>query len=235
MWGMATRSPIANDEWYHCFNRGVDKRRVFMDKRDCDRFLLLLYLCNDSTSSVNLAELRHIHTLERLLARNGNDYVRGTPLIEIGAYALMRNHVHVVLKQLVENGLALFMQKVFTGYTMYFNKKHERTGALFAGSYKSRHIANDEYFKHAIQYVLFNPIELFEPGWKKGIGNLKNVEKWLREYKYSSLPDFISEKRPENSVVADIRSEYFHSVPTLTEMLTEAQEYYQENAKFLER
>ena len=230
---MATRPPIADDEWYHCYNRGVDKRLVFMDERDCERFLLLLFLCNDTDSRVDLRELEHIHTLETFLARR--EYVRGAPLVEIGAYALMQNHIHIILKQYEENGIGLFMQKVFTGYTMYFNKKCARTGALFAGSYKSKHISKDDYFKQAIQYVLLNPIELFEPNWKKGVGNIRAIEKRLREYRYSSLPDFFGRKRPEARITGDIRSEYFDSVPSLGRMLAEAQAYYRENAKYLER
>ena len=229
---VGNRDPIADNEWYHCFNRGVDKRAVFMDENDCERLLALLYLCNDEDSITRISNFELAHAnLAALLARK--TIVRGAPLVEIGAYALMKNHLHFIIKQLTGGGVALFMQKVFTGYTMYFNTKYERTGALFAGSYKSKHIGKDEYFKQAIQYVLLNPAELFESGWKKGIGNRTLLEKELRRYKYSSLPDFIGVSRPESCIVGDIRSTYFDSVPSLSRMLEEAQEYYKENAKFL--
>jgi putative transposase len=230
---MANRPPVGDDEWYHCYNRGVDKRQVFMDERDSERFLILLYLCNDASSHVNLDLYSGVDTLGRLLARDNP--VRSAPLVQIGAYALMHNHVHFVVKQYAENGLSRFMQKVFTGYTMYFNKRYDRTGALFAGSYKSKHIANDIYFKQALQYVLLNPVEIFEPNWKKGKGDLKRLEKNLRAYTYSSLRDFIGSNRPEASIVDDVRGEYFNSVPSLKKMLSEARLYHRENQRFLER
>lgn len=231
---MAYRMPIAVDEWYHCYNRGVDKRVVFMDEDDCERFLVLLYLCNDidSTTHVIDLELKHVR-LDDILARR--TIMRTAPLVHIAVYALMPNHVHFVLRQCVDGGLSRFMQKVFTGYTMYFNKKNDRTGSLFAGSYKSKHLDSDEYFKHAIQYVLLNPVELFQPNWKKGQGLTSAIEKQLRAYRYASVPDFFGHKRPEACIVHDVRREYFDKVPTLAAMLRDAQLYYQENVKYLER
>jgi len=92
----------------------------------------------------------------------------------------MPNHVHFIFKEVEAGGIALFMQKLFTGYTMYFNKRNDRTGALFAGTYKSKHLASDRYFKHAINYVHMNPIELHEPNWKSGAGNLERSKKVAR-------------------------------------------------------
>src|SRR3989344_2853321 len=132
---MATRNPCSTGEWYHCYNRGVDKRVVFTEPDDYQRFITLLYTCN-GTKQVWISNPTY-HNLSSFLE---DDIDRGGPLVEIGAYALMPNHPHLVLKQMMDNGIARFMQKVFTGYTMYFNIKNERTGALFAGTYKYRHV-----------------------------------------------------------------------------------------------
>lgn len=154
---------------------------------------------------------------------------RGDSLVEIGAYALMPSHPHLVLKQVRDNGIARFMQKVFTGYTMYFNLKHNRTGALFAGTYKYRPVSDDNYLKQLIPYVLLNPIELFESRWKEGVADLELVEKKLRSYRYSSLPDFLGETRPENKIVGSL-DDYYESKPTLAAMLSNALAYYREHA-----
>jgi REP element-mobilizing transposase RayT len=196
--------------------------------------LLLLYLCNDADSNTHVIDLELKHArLERMLDKR--TIRRTTPLVDIAAYALMPNHLHFVIRQCTDGGLARFMQRVFTGYTMYFNKKYERSGALFAGSYKSKHLNTDEYFKHALQYVLLNPVELFEPHWKKGRGVLPGIEKQLRAYPYSSIPEFFDVKRPENCIVRDVRKEYFGRKPSLDAMLRDAQGYYRENAKYLDR
>ena len=153
---------------------------------------------------------------------------RTEPLVEIGAYALMPNHPHLILKQVADGGIARFMQKVFTGYTMYFNLKNKRTGALFAGTYKSRHISNDQYLKQAISYVLLNPAELFADDWKKGMIDLSQIREPLLAYRFSSLSDFLGSKRQENKIVTEM-GEFYEKKPTLDEMLSYAISYHQEN------
>lgn len=221
---MATRELCATGEWYHCYNRGVDKRVVFIEPDDYQRFVALLYVSN-GTKAVRISDAFHPNLSS--LIKNNDD--RGEPLVEIGAYALMPNHPHLVLKQMADNGIARFMQKVFTGYTMYFNIKNERTGALFAGTYKYRHVSDDDYLKQLIPYVLLNPIELFEKRWKEGVADLNRVEEALRLYRYSSLPDFLGEVRPENRIVIGL-GKYYDKKPPLSEMLSDAIAYYQEHS-----
>ena len=160
-----------------------------------------------------------------------NELDRGEPIVEIGAYALMPNHVHFILREIRNHGTALFMQKVFTGYTMYFNKGHGRTGALFSGTFKSKHLENDRYLKRAIPYTLLNPVELLDPHWKSGNGLSSALEERILEYPYSSLHEFLGIERSQSKIVnADLRS-YYDKIPTLKEMVIEAQEYYREHAQ----
>lgn len=166
--------------------------------------------------------------LQEMLLNEGLE--RGEPLVEVGAYTLMPNHIHFVMQEIQNGGIARFMQKIFTGYTMYFNKKYERTGALFAGTFKSKHIADDRYFKRVVPYVLLNSIEIFEPNWKQGVGNIKHAETKLRTYPYSSLPDFMGEKRPENILVGNKLDELYDTKPALSELLVDAQAYYHEQS-----
>ncbi len=218
---MANRKPIEIDEWYHCYNRGVDKRKVFLNKRDYERMLLLMYL------AMNELPVRLFSTTDTSLKTvfNQSLLTNTRRIVEIGAYALMPNHIHFVLKEIQEGGISLFMQKVFTGYTMYFNQKNERTGALFAGTFKSKHVEDDRYLKHLISYVHLNPAKLFEPNWKKGSGHISNIEKGLREYQYSSLPEFIGIERPQKLLIASSVFELFDKIPTTQQMLQEARTY----------
>lgn len=78
------------------------------------------------------------------------------PLVEILAYCLNKNHYHLLLKQVADNGISKFMQKIGTGYTMYFNQKNKRMGALFAGRFKSKHVDTDSYLHHVGVYVNLN-------------------------------------------------------------------------------
>jgi putative transposase len=193
---MATRSPIAIHEWYHCYNRGVEKSKVFRNSRDYDRFLLSLYLCND-TKPMHLRESRGWNLYKTLM-----DEEERETIVDIGAYALMPNHVHFVVREKREGGISSFMQKVFTSYTMYFNKKYERTGTLFAGTFKSKHIPDDRYLKRVIPYVLLNPDT-------------------LADNTTSNLKDFLGDKRLESKIVVDL-SELYDKKPSLAELHKEA-------------
>ena len=221
---MATREPFVVDEWYHCFNRGVDKRIVFEGPGDYERFLTHIYISNGS-KNIRVSTLPSTD-LNSILLDESID--RGEPIVEIGAYSLMPNHFHILIKETQEGGIATFMQKTFTGYTMYFNNKNERTGALFAGTFKSRHVSDDRYLKQLVPYILLNPIELFEASWKEGVGDINALEKKLMRYEYSSLPDFAGHARPLGKLVGNSLRSYYDLVPSLEEMLNDARSYYEQ-------
>ena len=220
---MTLRTSLVTGEWYHCCNRGTDKRTVFKSAADYERFIALLFTSN-GTRSVQLSDLNGRDPMSVF----DKDIVRGDQLVDIAVYTLMPNHAHLVVRQMADNGLALFMQKLFTGYTMYFNRKYERSGALFQGSFRSRHIDSDEYLKQVIPYVLLNPVELFEKRWKSGFGNERKIAEQLRAYPYSSLSLFFGEKRPEKKLLGDSIYEYYDKVPSLESMLHDARAYYTE-------
>jgi len=183
------------NEFYHVYNRGVDKRKIFIKKADYDRFIFLLYICNN-TKPINIRDYRGLTSVEKF------NLEKEDTLVDIGAYCLMPNHFHLLLKEKVEGGISLFMQKVTTGYTMYFNTVYKRSGSLFQGSFKARHATQDQYLEYLYAYIHLNPIKLIEPEWKEIIK--KNNEKakiFLLSYAYSSYLDFIGISRVENNIL----------------------------------
>jgi len=139
---------FVNEECHHIFNRGVDKREVFLDAEDKARFLKSMQEFNrlDAIGSLYEESFREKNNLGVQLPR----------LVEIICYCLNPNHYHFVLKQLTDKGIEKFMQKLSTGYTNYFNKKYIRSGALFQGRYKSSHIDSNEYLLLVSAYVNCN-------------------------------------------------------------------------------
>lgn len=209
------RVPFSVDEWYHCYNRGVDKRTIFETAGDYDRFSTLLFTSN-SDRPIHLSNFR-LPNLKAIL--NHPDTNRGNPLVEVGAYCLMPNHIHLLLREVEEGGIARFMQKVGTGYTMYFNKKYERTGALFAGTFKSKHILDDLYLKKVVPYIHLNPVDLDRT-------SIRKAREYLSKFKYSSFQDFITRgRRPESNILGETIFELFDHIPSLQEQLDEAREY----------
>lgn len=81
---------------------------------------------------------------------------------------------------------------------MYFNKKYDRTGTLFENRYKAILIDSDSYFLHLTRYIHLNPIKLIYPDWKERKLNWKEVEKFLKEYRWSSLLFYLKIKKNSN-------------------------------------
>ena len=137
--------PLTNGEYYHVFNRGVDKRSIFSSKEHLYYFFKSLYLLNttDQSSGQSL-------TRKKLVSKDN------VKLVSIVAYALLPNHFHLLLKQEVDDGITKFMQKLGTSYTMFFNKQENRSGALFQGKFKSNHLSGDFALPVVSAYVNLN-------------------------------------------------------------------------------
>ena len=215
---MSRNFNISIGEFYHIYNRGVDKRNVFEKPNDYNRFLFLLYLCN-SFEPVDLQKLfRQKKTFSEIFSLEIDK-----KLTTIGAYSLMPNHYHLLLRETSKNGISKFMQKLSTAYSMYFNIKRQRTGALFQGRYKARHIDNDNYLKYLFAYIHLNPIKIIQRNWKeKGIENLSAAKKFLKDYKYSSYHKYIGISYPQDSVVNKAEfPEYFSSTRNFASFVDE--------------
>jgi len=175
------KTNFANDEYYHVYNRGTDKRKIFLDYKDYDRFIKSLDEFNSETPAWKF----EFEVGPRIR------------LVEIIAYCLNPNHYHLILKQLKENGITEFMRKIGTGYTMYFNKKNERNGVLFQGKFKAIHIDSNEYLLYLSAYVNQNN---FIHGYTK-----KN------SWKYSSLDYYFGKKQNDicnpSSILGQFRNE----------------------------
>lgn len=215
------RVPFAPDEWYHCFSRGIDKRTIFEAPEQFERFTQLLYLANDE-NRIERDNFYHLSPSQIL------QLPRNKPLVAIGAYCLMPNHYHLLLQEKVEGGISKFMHKVGTGYTTFFNQKHDRIGNLMVKPFRSKHISNDRYFKRVAQYIHLNPIELFEPAWKKGrVKNSKMLQEKLVAYKNSSLPDYVGIQRIEKGILDKKSIDLIGSgLPPLQDILTDMAAYY---------
>jgi REP element-mobilizing transposase RayT len=217
------RTPFAEGEWYHCYTRGVDKRTVFESPKEYERYLQLLYICNNDKiiHRSDLLSLSH----EEILA-----LPRDNPIVAVGAFALMPNHPHLLLKEIRQGGISQFMGRVSNAYTKYFNIKRERVGNLFVSPFRAKHVPSDLYFKHLVRYILLNPAELFESRWKDGeVRDLHELEQKLLAYPYASISEFWGGQRAESMILdADSLGLLTADLPPLKDLLTETAAYFQE-------
>lgn len=207
---------LVTGEIYHLLNKGVEGRNIFKTNRDYERFLLTLLECNST-------DLNMKNRLRRLRSTNKNNFIfqNENPLVEIFCFCLMPNHFHIAVRQLIDGGIAKFMQRVNNSYTKYFNIKHERKGSLFMSTYKNVHVQTDSQIRHLITYIHANPLDLFESSWRSGrVKNFSKAKLFLENYYWSTYP-FYTEGKYDILVSQIVQ-------PSIVKM------FYQEQKEFLD-
>lgn len=176
------KTPFVEGEHYHVYNRGVEKRNIFLDQQDVRRFKKCLDVLNTTKPIGSLYRLSFKGRAGTLLRGQASQ----SRLVDIVCFALLPNHYHLLLYQRAENGVPLFMQRLGTAHAMYFNEKYERSGSLFQGKYKSIHVNTNEYLLRLSAYVNLN--EKVHDKWEAENNEIVN----------SSWPEYIAEGRRLN-------------------------------------
>lgn len=160
------KTSFANGEFYHIYNRGTDKRTVFANNYDFQRFLQ------------SMREFNSVDPIGSIYQNSFNKPQLRRPtskLVNIVCYCLNPNHYHMILEQCANGGISEFMKRLSGGYTKHFNFKHRRSGVLFQGKFKANHIDLNEYLLHASVYVNLNGL----------------VHKLKNKHTYSSWDEFV--------------------------------------------
>jgi len=151
------------ESYYHVYFRGGNRSRIFRDAADFERILQLF--------------ARYL-SLEETRNSAGLSFPNYYNKIELVAFCLMPNHVHLLIYQRQQGAMTEFMRSLLTSYSMYFNKRHKRSGPLFESRYKASRISDDSYLEHITRYIHLNP------------------RQW-RDYEYSSLPYYLHQVSDE--------------------------------------
>lgn len=196
-----------NNSIYHICNRGVEKRKIFLNDKDYYRFIHDLYEFNDEKPAENVYYKNPYEPYETGTQRIN----KRTLLVEILAFCLMPNHFHLLLKQRRDNGISIFMNKL-GGYSTYFNKKYERVGSLFQGRFRAIRIERQEHFIYMPYYVHLNPLGIIEPEWREGkIKDFNKAVSFLDSYRWSSYLDYIGKKNFPSIIQKKLLSDFFES------------------------
>lgn len=163
---MPSRNILKEDipeSYYHVYFRGGNKSRIFRDAADFEKMLQLFgrYL-----------------SLHEIKNSAGISFPNYSYKLELQAFCLMPNHVHLLIYQRQQHVMTEFMRSLLTSYSMYFNKKYKRSGPLFESRYKASLITDDSYLEHITRYIHLNP------------------RQW-RSYEYSSLPYYLQQVTDE--------------------------------------
>lgn len=167
--------------YYHIYNRGVEKRKIFQTERDYQRFLdnLRYYLHNQK---IPFTKFQRLPERAKAVYLKMNPETSEKRRIHLIAYCLMPNHFHLLLKGEQYDGVTLFVSDISNSHTRYFNIKHERVGRLLQGTFKSKEIVGEESLLQVSRYIHLNPI-------------LSELSKRPEEYPYSSYKTWTGQRK----------------------------------------
>lgn len=187
--------PIITGEIYHIYNRGVAKQPTFVNETEYQRMIRLAWFYRFIKPPIRYSKF---NKLSKAIQDNFIQNMPNNPkLVEIYAYAFMPNHFHILLKQLVDGGIALFTNKITNGYTKFKNDKLDRVGPVFQGTYKATLMESDEQLLHTHRYILLNPYT----------SRIVNSFNELQSYRYCSLFECL---QPQNAYICDTQQILTH-------------------------
>lgn len=185
------KDALENGNIYHVYSRSISKYVVFNDAEEFKRICDLINLFRYSSFTYKYSRFIELDPLLRVSIVNKLK-TEENYLVEIIAYCLMPTHIHLILKQVSDNGISKYMSRVLNGYSRYFNTKHKRIGPLWSGRFKSVLTLSDEQLIHLTRYVHLNPTSA---------GLVSNPISWG----YSSFGEYIGNKK-QNDVLCNFKN-----------------------------
>lgn len=196
-------TPLVTGEIYHIFNRGTEKRNIFVKSQDYRRLQRVIYYYQFQGPKPKFSEFSFSNP------RSFNP-LPDNKLIQVFCYCLMPNHFHLLIKQSKDNGISTFLSQISNSYTKYFNTKYTRVGSLLQGTFKAVLVETDEQFIHLSRYIHINPV-------------VSQLVERLSQYSWSSYDEYI--KREGNICSTEEILNYFPSTIAYKEFLENQIEY----------
>lgn len=207
------RTLIVTGEIYHVFNRSIAHQQIFSNQRDFHRILELIPFYSYHRPPLRFSHFIRLPQEQRVTFINTlkNNQKKQ---IQILAFCIMPNHLHFLLKEVGNHGIATFMRNMQNSYAKYFNTKNKRTGALFQSMFKAVRIETDEQLLHVARYIHLNPVTSYI------IHQVAN----LSDYLWSSYSDYIGLRKSDTISTEQILG-FFSSVDKFKDFTINQAEY----------
>ncbi|KKR39903.1 MAG: hypothetical protein UU03_C0001G0005 [Candidatus Woesebacteria bacterium GW2011_GWA1_40_45] len=208
------KTPLVNSEFYHIFNKGIDGRITFEDERDFERAYQIISYYRFSSPPIRLSIYLDQTEASRIEIQKRP---WGEKLITIVCYCLMPNHFHFLLRQEIDGGISRFISQFLNSYTRYFNTRNIRIGQLFLDRFQNVLVTSESQMLHLSRYIHLNP---FSSQVVRSYADLRN-------YKWSSFPEYINDKE-EGICKKDVILSSFESVAKYEEFVSNRKDYQRE-------
>lgn len=212
------KEPFTTGDFVHVYTRGNRKQDIVREKGDWWHFLKMLFYLNSELLVANpsrvIQNISGVH-LGTHLVKPQNFFEwplflpERKPLVKIVAFVLMKNHFHLLLKEIREDGTSRFMQKLCTSLATHFNKRYGEVGRFFQGSYHAKRIDNDDYLSYLSLYIqLKNTLQRYPGGLAFALEQFDRAFQWAIDDPFTSLGDYAGE-RSSPIIDKDILAEIF--------------------------
>ena len=175
---------LAQGEIYHVFSKSIAKFTIFNDDIEFSRMIETICYYQRKNPAVRFSDFMELH--KKIEECSYKD-----KLVEIIAYCLMPTHLHLILKQLKEKGISVFMNNLLNSYTRYFNLRHNRKGPLWESRFKNVLVETDEQLLHLTRYIHLNPATAYL---------VNKPEEWP----YSSYMEYLSSDKPKICAYSEV-------------------------------
>lgn len=207
------RTLIVTGEIYHVFNRSIAHQQIFSNQKEFHRILELIPFYSYHRPPLRFSHFNRLPQEQRVTFTNTLKKNQKKQ-IQILAFCIMPNHLHFLLKEVENHGIATFMRNIQNSYAKYFNTKNKRTGALFQSMFKAVRIETDEQLLHVARYIHLNPLTSYI------IHQTNNLSNYL----WSSYSDYISSRQSDTVSTAQILG-FFSSVEKFKDFTINQAEY----------
>jgi len=151
---------LITNEIYHIYTRSIAEFRIFNSPYDFQRIQEMIKYYQQKNPPYNFSKINPL-TIKNTKPQTCHFILDKEKIVQIIAYVIMPTHIHLILKQLQDRGISIFMQNVLNSYTRYFNIKHNRKGPLWEGRFKAVLVKTEEQLLHLTRYIHLNPVTAY--------------------------------------------------------------------------
>jgi putative transposase len=173
--------PLVRGEIYHIFNKSIAEYRIFNNREEFLRMKELICYYRWGSNKPRFSKW------EMLKEKFKIEKFEKDKLVDIIAYCIMPTHIHLILKQLKDGGISIFMSQISNSYARYFNIKHKRKGPLWEREFKNVLVTTDEQLLHLTRYIHLNPTTAF-------------LAKEPKDWEFSSFKEYTRAVEKENKI-----------------------------------
>lgn len=190
---MIRKEALVTGQYYHIVSRSIAGYKVFNTDRDYQRLIEAIRFYRYSDLGIKFSCYLKYSEKVRQLVDTRLSQSDGKFLVEIIAFCIMPTHIHLLLRQITNKGISIYLSNLLNSYTRYFNTKHKRKGPLWEGRFKNTLVRTDEQFLHLTRYIHLNPVS---------VSLVEKPEGW----EFSSYSEYLQPKnRRQNKNICEFR------------------------------